>query len=106
MYIKLQKEATKTQIAEFVNDVHKSYPVEQMKKNIGGFNYEDTKESVEQVQALLDTIFTLVLVIVMLLCFFSLSGAMASNIYHQSKEIAILRAVGLTKKRIIILYIY
>ena len=42
----------------------------------------------------------------MLLCFFSLSGAMASNIYHQNKEIAILRAVGLTRKRITLLYIY
>jgi ABC-type antimicrobial peptide transport system permease subunit len=42
----------------------------------------------------------------MVLCFFSLISSMTANIMEQTKEIAILRAVGITKSSMIRLYIY
>jgi len=45
-------------------------------------------------------------VITMFLCFFSLSANMSANLYDQTKEIAVLRSIGLTKSRVKILYFY
>ena len=42
----------------------------------------------------------------MFLCFFSLSSSMSANLYEQHKEIGILRAIGFTRFRIILLYSY
>jgi ABC-type antimicrobial peptide transport system permease subunit len=42
----------------------------------------------------------------MFLCFFSLSSSMSANLYDQQKEIGILRALGFSKVRIILLYSY
>ena len=42
----------------------------------------------------------------MFLCFFSLQAAMTANLYEQSKEIAVLRAIGFTGYRISTLYFY
>ncbi len=42
----------------------------------------------------------------MFLCFFSLSSSMTANLLEQTKEIGIMRAMGITKKRIISLYVY
>ena len=42
----------------------------------------------------------------MFLCFFSLSASMSANLYDQTKEIGILRAMGVTKIRIKLIYFY
>ena len=42
----------------------------------------------------------------MFLCFFSLCASMSSNLYEQKKEVAILRAMGITRIRIKLLYFY
>ena len=42
----------------------------------------------------------------MFLCFFALSANMSANLFEQSKEIAVLRAIGLTNIRIRLLYFY
>ena len=47
-----------------------------------------------------------VIAITMFLCFFSLCASMSSNLYEQKKEIAILRAIGITKIRVKLLYFY
>jgi len=44
--------------------------------------------------------------ITMFLCFFSLAASMSANLYDQTKEIGILRAMGYTKTRIKLLYFY
>ena len=57
-------------------------------------------------ELILYLIFALVTAIVMFLCFFSLSSSMSANLYEQSKEIAVLRAMGFTKYVITKLYVY
>ena len=51
-------------------------------------------------------IFNVIIAITMLICFFSLSSSMSANLYESSKEIAILRATGLTCTAIEKIYIY
>lgn len=56
--------------------------------------------------SILNMIFDVIIAITMFLCFFSLSSSMTANLYEQTKEIGILRATGMTRNRIIVLYIY
>jgi len=42
----------------------------------------------------------------MFLCLFALSANMTANIYNQAKEIGVMRAIGLSKCRIRMLYFY
>lgn len=42
----------------------------------------------------------------MFLCFFSLVASMTANMFDQVKEIAVLRAIGITSRRVKILYFY
>lgn len=58
------------------------------------------------VTTILDTIFNIIIVIVMLLCLFSLVSNMQANLLDQTKEIGVLRAMGFTKRRIQLLYLY
>ena len=60
----------------------------------------------DQVLNILDNIFAIAIGIMMFLCFFSLTASMSANLYDQSKEIGILRAMGMTKGRIRMLFFY
>ena len=64
------------------------------------------KEKMDQVLNILNNIFAIAIGIMMFLCFFSLTASMSANLYDQSKEIGILRAMGVTKGRIRMLYFY
>ena len=68
-------------------------------------SYED-QENINQVLNILNNIFAIAIGIMMFLCFFSLTASMSANLYDQSKEIGILRAMGMTKNRIRLLYFY
>ena len=57
-------------------------------------------------EKLLSLIFDVIILITMFLCFFALSTNMTANLYEQSKEIGVLRSIGLTKTRIKLLYFY
>lgn len=59
-----------------------------------------------QVSAILDAIFNVIIVITMMLCLFSLCSSMSANLLDQTKEIGILRAMGFTKSRIKYLFFY
>ena len=63
-------------------------------------------QSTNSVLELLDTIFFIMIGIMMFLCFFALQGSMSANLYEQTKEIGVLRAIGFTSLRICILYFY
>eukprot|EP01016_Furgasonia_blochmanni_P040533 TRINITY_DN5182_c0_g1_i1.p1 TRINITY_DN5182_c0_g1~~TRINITY_DN5182_c0_g1_i1.p1 ORF type:complete len:963 (+),score=283.19 TRINITY_DN5182_c0_g1_i1:176-3064(+) len=69
------------------------------------WDYRDFAKNLEKSAGVVSIVFVAVTVIVMFLCFFSLISSMSANILEQSKEIAILRAVGLTKNQLILLYI-
>jgi len=45
-------------------------------------------------------IFNVIIAITMFLCFFSLSSSMTANLYEQSKEIGVMRAIGMKKDQI------
>ena len=63
-------------------------------------------EQTETVEQIIDYIFLMTIAIMMFLCFFSLSASMSANLYDQTKEIGIMRAMGVTKMRIKLLYFY
>jgi len=63
-------------------------------------------ETLKEVEKILNIIFNVIIAITMFLCFFSLSSSMSANLYEQSKEIGVMRAMGLSKKRVYLLYIY
>ena len=51
-------------------------------------------------------VFDVLIVIIMFLCFFALSSNMSANLYEQTNEIGILRSIGFSKNRIVMLYFY
>jgi ABC-type antimicrobial peptide transport system permease subunit len=55
---------------------------------------------------IVSAIFTVIIIISMFLCFFSLSSSMSANLYDQQKEIGIMRALGFSKSRIVMLFTY
>ena len=63
-------------------------------------------ENMDQVQFILQVIFSFVISITMFLCFFSLSASMSANLYQQSKEIGIMRAIGMSKSEVLRIFIY
>ncbi|EGR31920.1 hypothetical protein IMG5_099480 [Ichthyophthirius multifiliis] len=70
------------------------------------WDYRDYQKSNQQQKKLINLIFSVLAIIVMALCFFSLVSSMTANIFEQTKEIAVLRAVGLTKFRMKTIYIF
>ena len=60
----------------------------------------------EKIKKIINWVFYSVIAITMFLCFFSLCASMSANLYEQKKEVAILRAMGITKIRIRLLYFY
>lgn len=68
--------------------------------------YSKFSDSTEEIDKTVSLLFDVVIVITLFLCFFSLSSAMSANLYEQAKEIGVMRAIGLTKSRIIMIYVY
>jgi ABC-type antimicrobial peptide transport system permease subunit len=60
----------------------------------------------EKSDAVMGIIFSVATYIAMGLCLFSLMASMYTNIFEQSKEIAILRAMGLRQTQIVKIYVY
>jgi ABC-type antimicrobial peptide transport system permease subunit len=61
--------------------------------------------SLEDTKKVMSIIFSLAMYIAGFLCLFSLVASMWSNIHEQTKEIAILRSLGLTNKGISVVYL-
>ena len=55
---------------------------------------------------IINLVFAITIAIMMFLSFFSLSASMSANLYDQQKEIGVLRAIGVTRYRITLLYFY
>jgi ABC-type antimicrobial peptide transport system permease subunit len=63
-------------------------------------------DTLSKVTNIMNKTFNSIIIIVMFLCFFALSANMSANLYEQTKEIGVLRAIGFTKTRIKMLYFY
>merc|ERR1711988_555947 len=66
---------------------------------------ERKEESTNNVQLLLSAFFGALTGISLTLCFFSLLSSMGTNIYEQTKEIGVLRAIGAKPNLLLRLYI-
>ena len=64
------------------------------------------KSSMDDAVDILNVIFSSTISVMMFLCFFSLTASMSGNLYDQAKEIGMMRAIGVTKGRIRMLYFY
>jgi len=66
----------------------------------------EKKKDLDKVVRIINIIFSTTIAIMMFLCFFSLTASMSANLYDQTNEIGLLRAIGLTKGRVRMLYFY
>eukprot|EP01080_Neovahlkampfia_damariscottae_P004723 gene4723-8307_t len=100
VYIKFQTSATQKEI-----DV-----VRQKLMHLGiPMSVSDSNEKIVGLQIANDSLFAfsvLTTIIVMIMCFFSLTSSMYTNVIQQSKEIAILRALGTRRFPIMRIYLY
>ena len=85
--------------------------VKDVKDSLSGKSYlfqilTGLNQALEKVEKIVSVIFTVIIIIAMFLCFFSLSSSMSANLYDQQKEIGIMRALGFSKSRIVMLYTY
>jgi ABC-type antimicrobial peptide transport system permease subunit len=73
------------------------------KNNVQGriFNLNDRLRQIESIVTTINYFFAALTVVGMTLCFFSLLASMIANITEQTKDIAILRSLGLTQSDII-----
>lgn len=70
------------------------------------YDSSSASDSMSSSVKILDIVFGVIIGSVMFLCYFSLSSSMSSNMIEQKKEIGVLRAIGLTKIRIALMYMY
>lgn len=90
-------------------DEDQNYLAKEITKNMPihkVYNSLDGKDDMSKINGILDIVFGVVIGLTMFLCFFSLTSSMTSNLFEQTKEIAVLRSIGYTKGRIRMLYIY
>ena len=64
------------------------------------YDSSSASDSMSSSVKILDIVFGVIIGSVMFLCYFSLSSSMSSNMIEQKKEIGVLRAIGLTKIRV------
>ena len=62
------------------------------------WDFIDWAEGLNKGADIIDLIFNILTVIVMFLCFFSLTSTMTGNILQNRQEIAVLRSIGMTKR--------
>jgi len=103
MIIKLKKPKN-LKHQEFVIKTLRQVMSSDQQQGITIYNYFDNKEAQEDITKILDWIFNVIIGITMFLCFFSLCSSMSANLFDQTKEIGILRAMGFNSNRIAFVY--
>ena len=83
---------------------------ERILSSVGGsslnvYDSKDNDDTMNTVVLVLDVFFSVVIGLNMFLCFFSLTASMTTNILEQSKELAVMRAMGFSKRKVLGLYI-
>ncbi len=80
--------------------------VNQKGLNATVWSYSNDSDNINSIKRFLDIIFYVIIGLFMLLFVFSLVSSMTANVLEQSKELAVIRAVGVTQWRVSILYMY
>lgn len=75
-------------------------------KFVDGNLEEDKPTSMEKITRMMNITFDSIIIVIMFLCFFALSANMSANLYDQAKEIGVMRAMGLKKVRVMLLFFY
>ena len=99
LYIKVKNPSDRDAVNEIMDDLEEAI----------GRKPRDTwsqAQSLNKFKTIIDLVFSIIIGIMMFLCFFSLSASMTANLYEQSKEIGVLRSMGVTRNRIKLLYFY
>lgn len=94
--IKLQPRIRDGQITQ----VKRSLSAAMRETNVDGIEILDTRDatdSLETARQLVGFFFLFTVIIALIICFFSLSSSMYTNIYEQKKEIGVLMAIGIRK---------
>ena len=94
LFIKFKEPENMDLLTNFIREI-KTLPTP-----VQVYNYFDGNETMKEVSNILDIIFSIIISITMFLCFFSLCSSMSANLLDQTKELAVLRAMGYSKFRI------
>jgi len=70
------------------------------------FDFDDFSETMQSTNDVMDIVFSTATSVALFLCLFSVISSMYVNIYEQSKEVAVLRAIGLSKFQTYKVYLY
>lgn len=100
---RLHPDASEAEVDALVNDLNR------VAEQVGGVevrDFRDFQDTLDRTNSVMDLIFSFATYIAMGLCLFSLMASMLTNILEQSKEIAVLRAMGLRRWQIVRIYIY
>lgn len=93
---------SQTTLDEFKRDLNKATGQTIEYKVVGNGDTTTT----EKITHVLNIVFNVIITLTMFLCFFALSANMSANLYQQTKEIGVLRSIGVTSNRIKLLYFY
>jgi ABC-type antimicrobial peptide transport system permease subunit len=73
--------------------------------NVSVWSYQEFATNIDNTNRMVNFLFGFVNIIVFIFCFFNLSASMSINIFEQTKEITIYRALGISKNYLIFIYI-
>ena len=104
-YILLKDPSNKEHIKKITQEIRRGFTPRQ-RTTIKKHDYHEDDKTMQEVGFILNITFGFIILIIMFLCFFSLYSSMTANLMEQTKEIGILRAMGLQKYRIQMLYFY
>jgi len=102
LFVEVKSTATTKQVDAFKRKVNFAI----QGKQITLFDVEDELSALYIPTQVMNYMFLLITIVAMFMCFFSLFSSMYTNVYGQSKEMGILRAIGVTRFFIIRMYIY
>jgi len=83
-----------------------NYVVSLLKAPATVWSYSQQSKNIESVKSFLDVVFFIIIGLFMLLFVFSMISSMTANVLEQTKELAVLRAIGMLKWRGAMLYLY
>lgn len=70
------------------------------------WDFRDYEGNLKQSESIVMIIFISVMIIAMFLSFFSLASSMTANIFEQVKEIAVMRALGVNRRGVTLIFVY